>query len=316
MIRMLRTTKGAIALPTFFPVTTFGRSFEVDELVRPHLNRFCPAILASLHYARSLEATWRRPLFIDSGGFASLMAGACIVDLGDCFGIETAKRSGKTRTVINPGEVLSLQEEMADIGATLDFIIPPSMPAEEARKRQDFTIQNALWALSQRTRSGLLLFASIQAWDVPSAQYIMRRLVTHSFDGFALGGMVPRLSNPDLILEIVNAIREIETARPLHVFGVGSPTIIRRLFEAGVDSIDSSTYVRQAVSGRYLDPSTGAHISITEVSYPKDCCPCAVCQTFERDYLSLEGPLNRMALALHNLHALLILSGLTLMSAI
>jgi tRNA-guanine family transglycosylase len=268
-------------------------------------------MLASLHYAGSLEATWHRPLFIDSGGFASLMAGACIIDLGGCFGIETAKGS-----LINPGEVLSMQEELADIGATLDFIIPPSMPVAEARGHQDFTIRNSLWALHQRVRADLLLFASIQAWDAPSARYIMRRLVSHSFDGFALGGMIPRLSNPDLIVEIVGAIREIETARPLHVFGVGSPTIMRHLFDAGVDSTDSSTYVRQAVSGRYLDPSSMTYRPVTEITRPRDCCPCAVCRTFGVEYLSLEGPLNRMALALHNLHALLMLSGLPISSFI
>jgi tRNA-guanine family transglycosylase len=307
MNRVLHTAKGPIALPTFFPVTTFGRSYELDELVRPHLERFFPAALASLHYARPLDSGWQRPLFIDSGGFASLMEGALIIDLGRCHGIQTAKGS-----ILRPDEVLSVQQDLADIGATLDFIISPSMEVEEARERQETTICNALWALRQRTRTDLLLFASVQAWDAASARRIMERLAPHPFDGFALGGMVPRLSNPDLILEIVNAIREVESERPLHVFGMGSPTIMRRLFDAGADSSDSSTYVRQAVSGRYLDPASRVYCPVTEIADPQDCCPCAVCRTFERDYLSLEGPLNRMALALHNLHALRTLSGLPL----
>jgi tRNA-guanine family transglycosylase len=311
MKRILRTAKGAIALPTFFPVTTFGRSFEVDELVRPHLDRFCPAVLASLHYARSLKSTWRRPLFIDSGGFASLMEAACINDLDGCFGIETAEGS-----LIHPSEVLSVQEALADIGATLDFIIPPSMQARQARECQDLTVCNALWALRRRTRTDLLLFASVQAWDAPSARYIIQKLAPHPFDGFALGGMIPRLSNPDLIVEIIDTIRKVESERPLHVFGIGSPKIVRRLFDAGADSSDSSTYIRQAISGRYLDPGSSTYRPVSEIACPRDCCPCAVCQTFERDYLSLEGSINRMALSLHNLHALLRLSGLTVISPI
>src|SRR5208282_4192169 len=105
MNRTLRTAKGEIPLPTFFPVTTFGRYFEVDELVRPHIDRFCPAVLASLHYARSLKSAWHRPLFIDSGGFASLMEGARIIDLGQYHGIKTTESS-----ILRPDEVLTLQE--------------------------------------------------------------------------------------------------------------------------------------------------------------------------------------------------------------
>jgi hypothetical protein len=64
MNRTLRTAKGEIPLPIFFPVTTFGCSFQLDELFRPHLERFFPAVLASLHYTRRLESAWHSPLFI------------------------------------------------------------------------------------------------------------------------------------------------------------------------------------------------------------------------------------------------------------
>lgn len=83
-----------------------------------------------------------------------------------------------------------------------------------------------------------------------------------------------------------------------------------RLFDAGVSSTDSSTYVRQAISGRYLDPESGKFKSIDEIQRPGDLCACAVCRTFDQEYLALEGSLNRMALALHNLHELLSLSSL------
>ena len=305
MNRALRTAKGEIALPTFFPVTTFGRSFEMDELVRPHLDRFCPAVLASLHYARPLKTPWRSPLFIDSGGFASLMEGSRIADFGDHHGIETADGS-----LLQADEVLSMQQEFADVAATLDFIISPSMSVEEATWRQNLTARNALWTLHHRTRSDLLLFSSVQAWDAASARTIMERLAPHPFDGFALGGMLPRLSNPALILEIVDSIRELEPERPLHVFGIGSPKMIRRLFDAGVDSTDSSSYVRQAVSGRYLSLESGQWSAVEDLGDPSACCDCRICATFNAEYLRLEGPINRMALALHNLSALLSLAGL------
>jgi 7-cyano-7-deazaguanine tRNA-ribosyltransferase len=301
----LHTSKGPIPFPTFFPVTTFGRSFEVDEFIRPHLDRFCPAILSSLHYARPMVEAWDRPLFIDSGGFASLMEGSSIVDFGGTHGIETADG-----TITRADEVLSIQEAKAEIGATLDFIVTPSMDASEADFRQEITIRNAHWALRHRQRRDLFLYASVQAWDRQSTEQIMNDFAGHPFDGFALGGMIPRLSKPEQILEIVETIRQVDSVRPLHVFGVGVPSLMRRLFDAGVSSTDSSTYVRQAISGRYLDPESGKFKSIEEIPNPSDQCDCAVCRTFDQAYLALEGPLNRMALSLHNLHALLSLSSL------
>jgi tRNA-guanine family transglycosylase len=233
------------------------------------------------------------------------MEGSSIIDFGETYGIETADGS-----ITRAEEVLAIQESKAEIGATLDFIVTPSMDESEARFRQEITIRNAHWALRHRQRKELSLYASVQAWDRQSAERIMHDFADHEFDGFALGGMIPRLSKPDQILEIVQSIRKVDSVRPLHVFGVGVPSLMRRLFGAGVSSTDSSTYVRQAISGRYLDPESGKFKSIEEIQKPGDQCDCAVCRTFDHEYLALEGALNRMALALHNLHALLSLSSL------
>lgn len=43
--------------------------------------------------------------------------------------------------------------------------------------------------------------------------------------------------------------------RPLHVFGLGKPELVSRLFDRGVDSVDSSSYVKLAADGRlWEDP--------------------------------------------------------------
>lgn len=44
------------------------------------------------------------------------------------------------------------QEAIADVGFTLDFPIPPELEKQEAIKRQNLTIANAHWALSNRRR--------------------------------------------------------------------------------------------------------------------------------------------------------------------
>jgi tRNA-guanine family transglycosylase len=297
MTRVLQTRSGPLALPAFLPVTTIGSRFPLDDLVRPYLPRLSAGLMVSYHYAKQMT---RRPdgiLFIDSGGFASLFEGSDYIERGDYTVIRT--REGDE---IAPPDVLTLQEKHADIGATVDFLIPPDCPREEAERRQLLTERNARWALAHRRRSDLRLFASVQAWDADSATATMNTLVSHPFDGFALGGMVPRIKRPEEIIEIVRAIRAADRERPLHVFGIGNAALIRTLFSEGVSSVDSSSYVRAAADGKYLYAETGTMRDVAEVTDAR--CPCPPCRKLGTTYLSLESEANRMALALHNLHAL------------
>lgn len=304
--RRLTTRHGEIDFPCFMPVTTFGGKYALDEVLRPYLPRFAPALMASHYYAQGLEKSKRpqHPMFIDSGGFASLFEDAVIEDYSKLACIRT-----KDGTELHPASVLSFQEEWADVGATLDFLISPTMPEEEAKRRQALTIKNALWAAKHRANRNMRLFASLQAWDAESAGRIMKTLVEHDFDGWALGGMVPRVRDPRTIFKIVDAIREVDNTRPLHVFGIGNPGLLRALFERGVDSADSSSFLQQTVNKRYLHPDREEWVSLEEVVKPSDVCECRVCQAFELDYLRLEGELNNLALALHNLTAVSECSG-------
>jgi tRNA-guanine family transglycosylase len=289
-----------VALPAFFPVTTFGGKFPLDDLVRPYLSRLAPGVMVSYHYAKKMK---RRPagvVFIDSGGFASLFEGSQAIDLGEFAVIKT-----KEGDEITPADVLAFQEKHADIGATVDFLIPPDMSTEDAGNRQALTLKNALWAIRARKRPSLLLYASVQAWDAESATRMTQELNSEPFDGYALGGMVPRISRPDEIVDIVRAIRAVDSQRPLHVFGIGNPRLMRVLLSEGVDSFDSSSYLRAAVDGRTLDSDSNSWTSMASHESEQTPCSCAICRTLPRDYLSLESEANRMALALHNLDCLI-----------
>lgn len=298
--KVLQTTKGEIRFPAFFPVTTFGGKFPLDQVVRPHLFRVAPAVMVSHFYAQKMPKQGiGLPVFIDSGGFASLFKGAEIIEDGKTAYIRTVDG-----TVTKPADVLAFQEAKAEIGATLDFIVPPNMEETEAIRRQELTIKNALWALKHKERKDFKLFASVQAWDAESAKRIMQALASQPFNGFALGGMVPRLGKPEEIFAIVAAIRKVDNKRPLHLFGIGQPCLIRELFKVGVDSVDSSSYVQQAAGKKYLHPKKGAYEALDKISFTDVICDCAVCRTFTKEYLELEGELNTMALAIHNLETL------------
>ena len=296
--RHLKTQYGTITFPTFMPVTTFGGKYPLDELMRPYLRRLSICAMVSYYYAKNMKPAERpsMPLFIDSGGFASLFEGSRIVTNDNYAIIET-----KEGDAISPHDVLALQERHADIGATLDFLVPPSVTPDEAVARQNWTIRNALWALTHRKNQRLKLYASIQAWDESSTKRIMSALVDYAFDGFALGGMVPRVKDPDTILSIVKVIREIDDHRPLHVFGIGQPELMVRLFKAGVDSTDSSSFLRATAEKRFLAPPLCNQHLLAPNEADSGTCNCHACKKHDTKYFSLTGETNNLALALHNL---------------
>lgn len=248
--RSLQTRRGSIPFPAYIPVTTFGEKYPLDKLVQPYLPRLASALMVSRHYARSLtpDQLPRLPLLIDSGGFASLFSGNRIHEQQGLGILEIS--AGEQPEAIHPRNVLEFQEVIADVAFTLDFPIPPNLGLEEAEKRQRLTISNALWALQNRRRQDLPLYACIQAWDANSARTCAREYFGAGFDGVAIGGLVPRAQNLSLVLAIVEAVRSEIGNLPLHVFGLGSPEMVRELYQAGVDSVDSSSYVKAAADGR------------------------------------------------------------------
>lgn len=293
--RALITRRGRVPFPAYLPVTTFGGKYPLDALIRPYLPRLAPAAMVSYHYARQAtpdELPWM-PLFVDSGGFASLFERAKIRD-EDGLGIIELRRDDADPDRITPYEVLEFQEQFADAAFTLDFPIPPGTAPSEARHRQRLTIRNAHWALANRRRRDLPLYACAQGWDVDSVAACAREYVAAGFDGVAIGGLVPRASDRELVRAAVQAVREVVGDLPVHVFGLGRPMIVDLIFEAGADSVDSSAYVKLAADGR-LWTSGGA---LTEPS-PTDRLHLALCNLAIAGGRTLPLSASRLAFTTH-----------------
>lgn len=253
MSKLIVTPRGSIQTPCFIPVTTFGPAYPLDNLIRPYLSRFAQAVMVAAFYARQMPEQYRSdlPMCVDSGGFASLFDNARIDwSQADGFGsIVISGDNGLERT--SAEDVLRLQEKLSDVGYTLDAIVTPDTPAEDARRRIDFTVRNAQWARTHRPAGPMQLFASLQCTDVGSARESAQEYARLRFDGVAIGGMVPRLKNIQSVLDIVTAVREeVGDAMPIHVFGVGKPELLSQVFAAGADMCDSSSYVKAAAEGR------------------------------------------------------------------
>ncbi|HEX6292923.1 MAG TPA: tRNA-guanine transglycosylase [Herpetosiphonaceae bacterium] len=247
--RVLQTRRGIIRFPAYIPVTTFGNTYPLDRLIRPYLPRLAPAVMVSYHYAKQMTEPPAIPVLVDSGGFAALLAGSQVRE-EQGLGTIVIARDGTEQETVRPFDVLELQERVAEVAFTLDLPIPPGVPDDEARRRQQLTMANALWALHNRRRRDLPLYAVVQAWDAESARSCVREYVGKGFDGVAIGGLVPRVRNVDLIRSIIAAVREEIGRLPVHVFGLGNPDLVETLFQAGVDSVDSSAYAQLAAEGR------------------------------------------------------------------
>ena len=251
--RSVSTPSGEICFPAYIPVTTFGDRYPLDKLIQPYLPRLAKAVMVSHHYAKEMKQRPRLPVLIDSGGFAALFEESRIFEENG-LGILEVNR-GEVAERHAPLEILEFQEENADVAFTLDFPIPPGMDQAEAERRQRLSIANAIWAIRNRRRKEMCLYACIQSWDEVSAANCARQLADHPFDGFAIGGLVPRAKKWDLVERIISKVLEELDGRPLHVFGLGKPETSHKLFGMGVDSVDSSSYVKLAADGKkWSDP--------------------------------------------------------------
>lgn len=253
----IETKHGTIHLPAFMPVAVSGDKYPLDRLVQPYLKRMSDCLMVSHYYARQMKKRPDMPVFIDSGGFAGLMEGAEIIEHEEYACIKT-----KEDDEIHPLDVLHFQERTADLGATLDFIIPPGLDEAEAKRRQELTIRNALYARRHADTGKFMLYASLQCWDETSARYCANVYADAGFPGIAIGGMVPHAKNPAYIKNTVRAVREEAPHCAIHVFGCGNADLIPQLIALGADSFDSSSYVRSAVGERTKQESAGIHAGI------------------------------------------------------
>ncbi len=249
-VAAISTRSGQLRWPVFVPVTTLTGEFPLDDLVRPFIGRLSKCALVSMHDARGVAAkTVDVPRMLDSGGFAVLREGSRIEEVGALGTVVTREEDG-TELTLSPLSVLQRQEELADIGFTLDFPVPPGTEREEALRRMRLTVANARWAVANRRRRDLVLFGGVVGETAEDYVNMAKEMVGTGVDGLAIGGMVPRAGNWDLVEEIVRGVVSVAGNIPVHVFGIGKPSRVQALFGLGATSCDSSSYVRAAAEGR------------------------------------------------------------------
>jgi hypothetical protein len=117
----------------------------------------------------------------------------------------------------------------------------------EAKRRWELTLANANDFVGYHKKVGadFTAIAGCQGWNVESQTEMFKQQQEMGYGYIALGGLVRSKTTQILeILESVNKIRKPSTK--IHLFGVARPDALKAFQAAGVNSIDSARFLRQA----------------------------------------------------------------------
>lgn len=266
--KKLKTPSGQIDTPILFPVRNIGEKSKdntpgytsISDLNTAMVNTMAiqekESVFSQIEESRIHEIIdFKGVVFADSGGF----------DLRN------------SKSTPSPQKILEVQEKMnADIYATLDLPIMPGMRSEEKLKRIKTNIKSAL-EISKEKESDALLYASIHGHKPKTIRNSIKYLEKRgNFDGYALGGLVPIQFNYSKVFDLVLAAR-LATDKPLHVFGLGGLLYQHLLMYLGVDSFDSTAFIRCGSHRSYFVPGFRDHPMEDFENMEHLPCSCPVC---------------------------------------
>jgi tRNA-guanine family transglycosylase len=293
--RSLSTPHGELETPVLFPVRNIGKRSNDNT---PEYTDEIPDLSTAMVNARSIrqrEPQWDR---IQDGQTLRSEMGVpkSTIIFADSGGFDF--RSEELDTT--PEKSLETQKTIeADILGTVDVPLSRENRERENDRRAEENIQRALSASDSHNGDGLL-FASVHGYDPETIQNGIRYLEKNGeFDGYALGSLVPIRTDYEKVTKLILAARRT-TDKHLHAYGLGGLVYQPLLLYCGVDSFDSSAFIRSAGNRNYLIPGFGGE----ELRHIKDLeylpCACPVCKDRTLDDVRKD----RDALVKHNLWAL------------
>lgn len=203
---------------------------------------------------------------------------------------------------ISPEEVITVQQEIgADLFGTVDLPLQPTSRESQNHRRIERGIELALRASDAHDGSGLLI-ASVHGYDPKTIRNNIDYLEREGeFDGYAVGSLVPIRNDYQKVTKLVLAARTA-TDKHLHVYGLGGHVYQPLLLYLGVDSFDSTSFIKSAGKRRYLVPGFGGDVlrDLEQLEYLP--CSCPVCCDRRLDAIREDRDL----LTRHNLWALTI----------
>ncbi|MWG36107.1 tRNA-guanine transglycosylase [Halomarina oriensis] len=293
--RTLDLPHGTLDTPVLFPVRNIGKRSSDNT---PEYVESIPDFPVAMINTRSIRN--RTPMWERLTGGRSLREEMGVPDdtivFADSGGFDFASKEVDT----TPERTLDTQRQLeADVYGTVDLPLSREKRAAENQRRIEQSIQYALEA-SDRHDDDALLFASIHGYDPETIRNSIRYLERRgTFDGYALGSMVPIRTDYRKVTKLILAARTA-TEKPLHVYGLGGCAYLSLLLYLGVDSFDSSSFIRGASHRNYLIPGFGREELRDIENLERLPCPCPICGQRSLDDIRED----RTALTRHNLWAL------------
>lgn len=293
--RTLETPHGVIDTPVLFPVRNIGKRSSDNT---PKYTESIPDLRTAMVNARSVwqrDEQWQQ---IQSGDEFRAEMGAAehTVVFADSGGFDFVS----DELDVSPELVVTIQQEIgADLLGTLDIPLKPAARRTENLGRVARSVDFALRASDAHDGTGLLI-ASIHGYDPETIQNCIKHLEQEgNFDGYAVGSLVPIRTDYRKVTKLILSARTA-TDKHLHVYGLGGHVYLPLLLYLGVDSFDSTSFIKSAGKRRYLVPGFDGTIlrEVEELEYLP--CSCPVCCDCPLD----EVRQDRALLTRHNLWAL------------
>ncbi|MFD1600466.1 tRNA-guanine transglycosylase [Halobellus rarus] len=293
--RKLDLPRRELQTPVLFPVRNLGKRSSDNT---PAYAGTIPEFSAAMINARSIrnrEPMWDR-LTSDVSLRDEMGVPEDTIVFADSGGFDFT--SGDVDTT--PAKTLETQRRLdADIYGTVDIPLARDNRDAENERRVEQSTDYALEASDKHDGSGYLL-ASVHGYDPETVRNNIRYLEQHGdFDGYALGSMVPIRTDYKKVTKLILSARKA-TDKHLHVYGLGGLVYQPLLLYLGVDSFDSSAFIRSAGNRNYLIPGFGGEELRNIESLERLPCPCPICGQRTLDDIRED----RTALTQHNLWAL------------
>ncbi|WP_411968952.1 tRNA-guanine transglycosylase [Haloferax sp. YSSS75] len=293
--RTLELPRGKLNTPVLFPVRNIGTRSK--DNTPPYVDSIpdFPAAMVNTRAVRNRTPLWER---IANG--RTLREEMCVPERTIVFADSGGFAFASNEIDTSPQKTLQAQRTLdADIYGTVDLPLSRDNRTEENQRRINLSIEYALEASDHHSGDALLI-ASVHGYDPETVRNCIAHLDKYGdFDGYALGSMVPIRASYKKVTKLILAARTA-TDKHLHVYGLGGLTYQPLLLYLGVDSFDSSAFIRGAGHRNYLIPGFGGEDLKDIEQLERLPCPCPICGNRTLDDIRED----RSALVQHNLWAL------------
>jgi queuine tRNA-ribosyltransferase/7-cyano-7-deazaguanine tRNA-ribosyltransferase len=196
------------------------------------------------------------------------------------------------KVFLGPKESIEIQQKLgADIIFAFDEATSPVADDAYTEKSLERTHRWAKQSLDAKT-SDQALYGIVQGGKFKNLRKASAQFIgSLPFDGFGIGGEYG--DDKSKMVDIITAsLDELAAEKPRHLLGIGHLEDIPEIIKAGIDTFDCIVPTHYARHGTAFVSPVGTRLDLQQSRYLTDqspldpTCPCPVCSTYKRSYIS------------------------------